>query len=72
MMFYKKVCNYWARRRPAIQEQAKHDAECNLIFSLRTLLAWKFGYIPYVETKMKSRTFQLFYRENICGSGPKT
>ena len=44
MMFYKKVCNYWARRRPANQEQAKHDAECNLIFSLRTLLAWKYLY----------------------------
>ena len=42
-MFYKKVCNYGARRRAANQYQAKHGADWRPILSLRVYLAWKIG-----------------------------
>ena len=37
-MFYKKVCNYRARRRQGRQSQAKHDAEWRPILSLHPRL----------------------------------
>ena len=40
-MFYKKICFFWARWRPANKQQAKDEAEWRLILTLRALLAWK-------------------------------